>query len=226
MVFLTNGDLDFFDLSPESFGPKSEELHRFLFVLMETVRDETGFDPFEGQVVVEASRTKDGVHLSICRTAAETGYASGRRISRDEFRKAKGVRVKGVSVPRMPVGHIASEEEEYLRMLDEKRHARMRTRKKKRGSSLVLVFSSYTDMESGLCLISAEDIAGGELYRSGKRYAVILGAKALDSCFGILEFTESHFKNDIAADRVRECWSLVAKGEELSEMAEALKNMI
>ena len=54
-VTLTMADLISFDIDIAELSPNSKELHNFLFNIMETIRVETGFNPYNGQVVVEAT---------------------------------------------------------------------------------------------------------------------------------------------------------------------------
>lgn len=230
VVFLSMGDLELFDLSPDSFEPKSAELHRFLFLLMETVREETGFDPFEGQVVVEAARTREGVHLSISKVG---GFRRRKKkISRDDFNRAAAVRVRGDRSGHRQRRDIRdmdmSSGDLYRSLFDDDVHSllakKSNTNKKER--SYVFVFSTYSDLEAALCIADEEHISAGELYRSGKRYAVIMKMTSMDGCYNILDFTESYCRSDLVARRVREAWEPVAAGEKLSEMARALRDMI
>ena len=223
------GDLELFDLSPDSFEPKSVDLHRFLFILMETVREETGFDPYDGQVVVEASRVDGGIHLSISKVGR-----SKRKISRAEFNKVKRVRVKGVRSGYMQKHGLQhkfddiTDEELYKAVWGSGAHRQMSRREAggKKNNTFVFVFSTYLDLESALCIADRSRIANGELYRDGKRYALILRMRSMDGCYNISEFAEKVFRNAIVADEVREVWKKVAENEALAEMADAVKNMI
>ncbi len=221
IVFLNTRDLELFDLSPDSFEPRSAELHRFLFMLMETVREETGFDPYDGQVVVEAATSKNGVHLSISRIKR-----TNRKISKENFNRAAGVRIKssntGNSRGMDPAGG-----RQYRSLLDEKPHGKMarRSRDKRRDSCFIFIFSAYSDMESALCTLENTYIEKGELYRSGKRYAMLLPISSLDGCYHLLEFSESCSRNSIAADGIREGWKKVTEGGGLVELANAVRDM-
>ena len=64
-VSLTTEDLLSHDISNESVTPDSPKLHKFLFEIMESVMEETGFNPYSGQVVVEAVQDKTGITLFI-----------------------------------------------------------------------------------------------------------------------------------------------------------------
>ncbi len=64
-VTLSDSDLVYYNLKPETLSPNSAELHRFLFNIMDNVRHETGFNPYRGQVVVEAVRSGCGITLYI-----------------------------------------------------------------------------------------------------------------------------------------------------------------
>ena len=59
-VTLTTAELINLDIDVKRLSPDSKELHTFLFHIMETIREETGFNPYNGQVVVEATPSQDG----------------------------------------------------------------------------------------------------------------------------------------------------------------------
>ena len=48
-VTLTAADLSRLNIDIKQLTPASRELHTFLFHIMETVREETGFNPYNGQ---------------------------------------------------------------------------------------------------------------------------------------------------------------------------------
>lgn len=70
-VTLTVNDLLYYNLKPETLSPNSPELHKFLFYIMENVRKETGFNPYSGQVVIEAVQSSAGITLYISRMKNE-----------------------------------------------------------------------------------------------------------------------------------------------------------
>ena len=83
-VSLTIEDLMFYDLSQEAVTPDSPKLHKFLFEIMESVVKQTGFDPYTGQVVVEAFQNKSGITLFISKLKS---------IERTEVKRARSVKV-------------------------------------------------------------------------------------------------------------------------------------
>ena len=64
-VTLTLEDLVLYDISGETVSPDSPKLHKFLFKIMESVKEKTGFNPYNGQVVVEAVQDMTGITLFI-----------------------------------------------------------------------------------------------------------------------------------------------------------------
>lgn len=64
-VTLTLEDLMLYDISGEAVTPDSPKLHKFLFQIMESVKEKTGFNPYNGQVVVEAVQDTTGITLFI-----------------------------------------------------------------------------------------------------------------------------------------------------------------
>lgn len=64
-VTVTSADLMCLDISMEHLTPDSPKLHNFLFHVMENIKEETGFNPYNGQVVVEAMPASDGIILMV-----------------------------------------------------------------------------------------------------------------------------------------------------------------
>lgn len=64
-VTLTPADLVLYDIECDNLRPDSPNLHKFLFDIMENVKEETGFNPYSGQVMVEAQRDESGISLII-----------------------------------------------------------------------------------------------------------------------------------------------------------------
>lgn len=90
IVRLDDSDLENFDIDIEKRIPQAEDLHRFMYKVMELVRLETGFDPYNGgQVVVEAESLADGIKLIISKIRTGT-----EKITRNEFAKVKRIGVK------------------------------------------------------------------------------------------------------------------------------------
>ena len=207
MVFLSNDDLEFFEIEPDDIKPQSNELHKFLFVLMETVQDETGFDPYHGQVVVEAVPTKSGLHITISKTGENKG-----RISRSDFKRARGVRA-------------TANRSQYYKILNKNENESSRIKSDKKACA-VFVFESFTDMENAVALMSDTELAKGELYRNDKRYALILKCRAAERCVNMLsEFAVQSSRSRLLANDIREGWRHVAAGERLIVMASAIRSM-
>ena len=66
-VILQSTDLREMNISVENLRPNSPQLNRFLYEIMERVREETGFNPYSGQIVVEAVPGNGGVVLTVTR---------------------------------------------------------------------------------------------------------------------------------------------------------------
>ena len=58
-------DLSDMNLNIKALKPDSPQLHTFLYKIMEKVKKETGFNPYQGQIVVEASPMGDCVELTV-----------------------------------------------------------------------------------------------------------------------------------------------------------------
>ena len=58
-------DLMDMNVSISNLKPDSPQLHNFLFEIMEKVKEETGFNPYAGQIMVEASPVGDCIELVV-----------------------------------------------------------------------------------------------------------------------------------------------------------------
>jgi adapter protein MecA 1/2 len=88
-VTLTTMDLVNLDIDIKQLAPDSKELHAFLFHIMETIRLETGFNPYSGQVMVEATPSRDGISILVSKLKNNS-----KRITKAQFNSAKGVKAK------------------------------------------------------------------------------------------------------------------------------------
>ena len=88
-VTLTTSDLINLNIDVKQLAPDSKELHTFLFHIMETIREETGFNPYSGQVVVEATPSRDGISILVSRLKTNSN-----RITRQQFNIASSVKAK------------------------------------------------------------------------------------------------------------------------------------
>lgn len=84
-VTLTGDDLNGFDINIKKLSNNSAELHSFLFKIMETIHEETGFNPYSGQIVIEAQSVGDGISIIISKIEPSgaritEGVKDGRRI--------------------------------------------------------------------------------------------------------------------------------------------------
>lgn len=64
-------DLKMYNINARKITPDSPELHTFLCEIMKIVQSETNFNPFDGQVVVEATPDGDGLILMLSKIPAQ-----------------------------------------------------------------------------------------------------------------------------------------------------------
>lgn len=209
VVQLTDSDLKQFDLDFDKAMPQAVDLHNFLFEVMEVVQNETGFDPYHGgQVVVEASPSEEGISLVISKIKT-----AGHRITREEFRRAKGIMVK---------------QKESVASLSDLAFAKKHTGDTKcKDKDTVFVFDGFDTLESAMCNLADECFDGVALYRNNKRYAVVARFTPTDRAFNVLsEYAAKTVQNSVCAYDISEGWTLVACGGELKRMAENIRDMM
>lgn len=213
-VYLSEQELGGYDIKPGEKIPESAALHRFLFELMDTVYIETGFNPYGGQVVVEATPLQNGMSLTISKIGMK------KPLSREEFKKAKSVRVKSKKSEELSdISH-----EEMLKLVENIARKRTDKHRKQKG---VFVFENFSDMESAFCMIDHDALDGCSLYRNKGKYAIVSNHITGSKYYNILsEFAEKIITADIAAADICEGWIKLADGAELKNMAEAIQKII
>ncbi len=87
-VTLTTADLSNMNIDINSLSSESVELNAFLFHIMERVKEETGFNPYGGQVLMEAMPLGDD-GISILVSKIHTG-----RITRTQYKRLRAVRAR------------------------------------------------------------------------------------------------------------------------------------
>lgn len=88
-VVLTTADLSDMDMDLHSLEGDSKDLNGFLFMLMERIREETGFNPYGGRILMEAFPTEDnGISITVSKIHNE----AERKISRRQFGHLKQIR--------------------------------------------------------------------------------------------------------------------------------------
>ena len=103
MVTLTPTDLSDYNIDINALGPNSKELHSLLFNIMETIRAETGFNPYNGQVVVEATPHSGGVTLVVSKMGVNQA-----RIAIEEFKRNVKVTAKLKSAEKIEKAKYAT----------------------------------------------------------------------------------------------------------------------
>lgn len=67
-ITLYTEDLQMFNLTKNHLKNDTPELHMFLYEIMKKVQNETGFDPYDGQVLVEAIGFERGLILLVSKS--------------------------------------------------------------------------------------------------------------------------------------------------------------
>lgn len=198
VVRLTDTDLEYFDVDFEKSTPEAADLHKFLFKIMELVKEETGFDPYNGgQVVVEASPDDTGISIVISKIKT-----SKKKISREEFSKIKRIKVKGNKKTN---------------------HTNIKPYPSK---NTTFIFNSFADLESAINVIGSFDFEKTALYKNEQKYALITDLKPCDAEFNILsEYAYHIVSRNVSNLDIKEGWKHVASGQDMTIMAKRLNDM-
>ncbi len=90
MVTLTADDLHMMDIDISTLGNETVKLNTFLFTIMERVKAETDFNPYGGQVLMEAMPTAEGVSIFVSKVLDD------RKITKNAFRSVRTIRARGI----------------------------------------------------------------------------------------------------------------------------------
>lgn len=77
-VLLTRSELAERNLTTDNLKRNSPYLNEFLFEVMEQIREKTGFNPYSGQVIVEASSDGEGLILIVTKLSPQKKKLSGK----------------------------------------------------------------------------------------------------------------------------------------------------
>ncbi len=91
-VLLTQTELAERNLTSDNLKKNTPYLNEFLFEIMEQIREETGFNPYNGQVVVEASPEGEGLVLIVTKLTAQKKKISAEKKQQYINAKPKCVR--------------------------------------------------------------------------------------------------------------------------------------
>ena len=219
-VYLSAGDLEFFNFHPGEGSSNAGDLHNFLFELMEVVRSETGFDPYNGgQVMVEAMHSSEGMKLEI----SKIGISKPKKPTREQFNNAKSVRVRTKDYEFKDIAALSKED--FLRLMRSISACAMGTTDRKPGYE-TFIFTDFAELEGALCLLDSAAVAQCILYRNEEKYAIVAKIRRWEKAYNLLsEFSEANRGGDLLAADINEGWKEVARGEALQTMADAVKSM-
>ncbi len=187
-VTLTTTDLVNLNIDIDSLEPDSKELHTFLFHIMETIREKTGFNPYSGQVVVEATPSNDGMCILISRI-----NNMSKKISRKQFNRVSAVRAKEKATE---INHV-------------------------------FYFDNFEDLCSALKETDKNSLKTACLYQLNNTYCFIIKHEVEHvACLSVMcEFSAKHTAYSMQPKYINEHGILVAKGVQLVNMAENLRQL-
>lgn len=218
-VFLSDQDIIEYDIDINGKIPPSDELHKFLFEIMEAVRKETGFDPYHGgQVVVEASPTDTGLNLLISKVKPKSKV---KKMTQEQFSRVRKITVAGKKAKNSEITPA-----DYLKRIMSELGLDENEDEKKSEKNRVFIFTSFDEWEKALCRMDSDLIAECSLYRSEAGYALITNLDKENIYYNILsEFALLECRKEVTLLTIKENWTFIAEGNALSGMCEAVKAM-
>lgn len=194
-VTLTGDELISYDINAERLSGNYAALHSFLFSIMDKIHKETGFSMQGGQLVVEAHMAGN----------------DGMTLIISRISGGKGITTTVKNGKKI----IAKATEKY----------------KGKG---VYFFKSFDDLCSAIIQFDDEVHNSSALYKFNEQYCYLIDfnnsyfndENKFCGVIGILrEFTERNISYKGQYTRITEYGSIIAQGEQLSEMSRALKSI-
>ncbi len=202
-VTLSSQDLMDMDIDPKHFLSDATALNGFIIELMNEIYDKTDFNPYQGNITMEAESDPDGMTIMLSKAnidlplLAAKGHIKGvigvpkSKLTKTDYKKKK---IKSVKAVKKPVSLHTFE------------------------------FSDFDNVCKALIRMNTEIISISELYRTNDGYALLIPTKesCLDDIAMVMEFADT-VKRSMVFEHIREHCECVAKCEKLLSMAEGIK---
>ncbi|MBQ7574162.1 MAG: adaptor protein MecA [Clostridia bacterium] len=194
-VTLTVDDLHMMDIDISTLGNESVKLNTFLFNIMEKVKEETDFNPYGGQILMEAMPTAEGVSIFVSKVLDDD-----RKITKTAFKNVKTIRAKGVVSGTSEIDADVMELfyiENFDSVCSVLRELKYNT----------LLKCELYKLEDEYCMMVRRDF------------------KSVQSMGVLWEFAKRRSVHSMQKDFVREHGTLIAKGRKLANMGKGVKSL-
>lgn len=196
-VILTTADLLNMNIDINSLGQESVELNKFLFNIMERIKEETDFNPYGGQVLMEAMPMgDDGISIMVSKVQGDAI-----KLSKEKFKKIRAVRIK--ECERKPLKDTNN------RITD------------------TYYIENFDDVCSALEALDYNTLLTGALYKIDNQYAylAVRSKRTVKGITVLSEFADRKSYYPLQDVYIREHGELIAKGRRLVDMAKGIRNL-
>ncbi len=210
-VTLSDADLVDMEIDPTCFLSDTNALNGFIVELMHEIYEKTDFNPYHGNIKMEAQSETGGMTILLSKTNSAFPMPD----------KGKPG-IKGI----MAVSEVRTRR---LRKAPEKKKIK-NIRVIKPGSTpksmQTFIFSDFENVCAALMRMSPSVTEISEFYRMDEVYALLIPTNAgcLDDIAMVMEFADG-VRRAIVFEHIREHGELIAKGTKLSSMAEGIKKL-
>ena len=195
-------DFEIFNIELSSLTPDSPQLHTFLFSMMQQAQHETGFNPYNGQILIEAVPGKNNIVFLISRIDADVPKPP-RKVYKYKD-KTFTVSVKHNSADNPPVKSDVSIHMAYR-------------------------FDSFANLEQGISMLTYTLLRKGAVYKMDDSYYLIFSLNDIERTKDSINAKLSEFCVPLGCkrnmkDHLQEHAILVAKGVNLVKFAKLQKS--
>jgi len=204
-VTLSSQDLKEMEIDPKHFLSDTAVLNGFIIELMNEIYDKTDFNPYQGNITMEAQSDSEGMTIMLSKSdfipaiSADKGHIRGI-----------------IGVPKPMVKKIENKNRKIKKVNAVKKPVFLHTYE----------FTDFNNLCDALIRISTEIVSLSELYHTNGGYALLVpDKKEYSDDFAIVsEFSDS-FKRSMVFEHIREHCECIAKGESLVSMREGIKKL-
>lgn len=207
-VMLSPKDLADMNIDPKMFFSDSSVLQTFILHILEEIHRKTDFNPYHGNLTMEAMPGEDDSMSILLSKGAELKLPDADKITAVNAVRAEKNRGKIRSIKAV------------------KKENNEEKKANKENGAASLVFAAFEDMCGAISRMSAKGLEMSELYDTDEGYTLIIPvtAETMDDFAVLMEFS-ADVRRMMRYEYIREHDKLIADGQRLAGMAEGIKNL-
>ncbi len=199
-ILLSDMDFEDFSVSKKELATNRGVLRSFILKLMDTISEETDFNPYNGNIVIEAKESDEGMSITISKSVLKRKY------TKEELKNARHIK----ATPKNKTGVKKKEIFNIYKFSDFEDLCRA-----------LAMMDNFIHQDSMLY-----NYNGTYCYMLMINDRFLQYEKLLGKNLNILnEYSNSSHTSSISTNHIKEHGELVCAGEKLVSMAEGIRNI-